>query len=227
MTTTDIAKAEVLGRLKGYSSQLRQDFLLLKLGLSDSALIMFRLLTEVFTDWDQRHLKYGLFVFDADKISYITGWSQAKTLRIFNWLRKSGLAKQIDKKNKLYEIIGYKERLPLVRQPAYQPISDGLAYLDYLDSILSQDHGENSSLKTQQNFTLLKKTRSQLWDVYSKLKKEFTILRNQFSEKTASKGSNKRKFRFSIVSSKGKSSFNSITPEDKTLIDSILKDTKK
>jgi len=94
-----------LARAKGFSPYPRQEVFLTRLGLSESEYLLLRIIKDAVADWDTRHAKYELFIFDPRQIRFYTGWSVDKAYKNFRLLRLKGFVILEDKKQKLYRVV--------------------------------------------------------------------------------------------------------------------------
>ena len=94
------------GRLKGYASISRSDFLLIGLGeLTCQEFILFELLTLVIMDWDSRHrYTYEKFTYDYRQIELYLSWSRTTIDRYFTSLINKGFVEMVDQQTKLYTL---------------------------------------------------------------------------------------------------------------------------
>lgn len=93
-----------LARVKGFSSYPRQELFLARFGLTDAEYILLRLIKDIAADWDSKHAKYELFVFEHRQISFYTGWSKDKVYTTFRSLKQKGFVVLEDSGQKLYRV---------------------------------------------------------------------------------------------------------------------------
>lgn len=93
-----------LTRLKGFSSSPRQEIFLVRFGLSDSEYLLLRTIKDVVVDWDSRHDRYELFMYDLKQLAFYTGWSEDKVYRKFKSLEKKGFIQKEPSANKVFRV---------------------------------------------------------------------------------------------------------------------------
>jgi len=177
-------------KLRGYTKVHRQDYLLLRIGFTDRHFVLYRLLFEALIDWDSRHVGHGTFEMDYRQVAYLLNWTEGKVRRVFNELCKRGFYRLRDKKQLLYDLVGYKE-LDQYRKGQKTDTKELFEYLEHLLELISNSNDSGHKM-------LLK---------FREIKQDFPKLEIRHKDQSVTKRQFPSKYSDNTVSSSDKSSY--------------------
>lgn len=204
-------KKESYRRLNGYSHSLREDYLLVQCGLTDSEFLLYRLIKESIADWDTRHDRYGMFTLEYDKIAFLLNWSISKVRKTFKSLSDYGFFELHDKQRKLYKLVSF------IKLSEYKnQLKKQVQVFETTEEILTNISKQNNKGK-------------KLLEKFQQMKEFFPELKKEGRDSKVRKPESNSKYSGDIVSSSDKYSLQSNpnltwTKEDEKLAEDSVKD---